>query len=713
MSREPAVGNIATRRSVVLGAAAGVAGLVRAGDAGAQLPIDDRYVLRSRMPFNVKDYDATGDGTTDDRDAVRDAFTAAEAAIVSTGSAQVVYFPPGVYKMGSGGGTSMWAIRQGLPAFLIARGDQATIKLTSACPRAFDCDRTADHQVFRNIWIEGLVVDAGNVGGKGQVLFGSYGGTSTASQSHLQYDTIVIRDCKVLNVPTSTDNSSFRLGIWMMIAHDGPREATQDSARNIYVQDVEVQGGQAAVFVGGGKFSGGANEAGYNQYVDNVNIERCRHVQPQLIGRSVGDGTAVWGASFHVGSTAFGGRVRISDCYSYGIGDVAVEVNAIRDCIVQNCVADEAAGYPFYWTNYNWPALARTSPPTGAEPSVSEQVVRFVNCHCRNVDGEVYGSAFRANTFQDDAGRVIGLGRGLWDKCSVYRRRPSSPWNVKTGVGFGVNANIREVRIIDPEVTIEGVSYSHADAPIVSAYYLNLAQLGGGSEPSVRLVRPYVKMSGERTGGGAFAAYLVLCGGRFASLHIDDLLVDFNVSGMSDYTVAGVNFVNDSVVRGGRIRGCQVLQLVGDSRARAIKIPPATDVPGGVHGLDVLHGFVIEDCDFGACSSDQVEVGFSDDSNKPKVFLRGNRWRVFPREPYSLSVAANGSSKRYVEGYAGTIVLTGGNGTTVEVSHDNSTWRKILDQPAGAFGFAFRIENGEYYKLGYSTAPTATVRPQI
>jgi hypothetical protein len=53
-----------------------------------------QYAQKARLPINVKDYGATGNGTTDD-------YTAIAAAITAAPAGSEVYFPPGTYRIAS------------------------------------------------------------------------------------------------------------------------------------------------------------------------------------------------------------------------------------------------------------------------------------------------------------------------------------------------------------------------------------------------------------------------------------------------------------------------------------------------------------------------------------------------------------------------------------------------------------------------------------
>ncbi|HKP88888.1 MAG TPA: glycosyl hydrolase family 28-related protein [Thermoleophilaceae bacterium] len=94
---------VRTRRSVLAGGVAGALGATVLAPAGADaqvLPPDDRYVWRSRMPVNVKDKGARGDGLTtptDDTAAIQSAIN----DVAATGGG-TVFFPPGDYVVNGG-----------------------------------------------------------------------------------------------------------------------------------------------------------------------------------------------------------------------------------------------------------------------------------------------------------------------------------------------------------------------------------------------------------------------------------------------------------------------------------------------------------------------------------------------------------------------------------------------------------------------------------
>lgn len=164
---------IHTRRRLLGAGAAGVAGagLFSAAPASAQvLPPDDRYVWRERMPINVKDRGATGNGTTDDSLAIQSAIDAVEAVGGGT-----VYFPPGDYLVNSG-----LTVDADKPVRLLgagmamksgtAGGAHTRLKRTAGTAPVIKATGTS-FLVRGWVAIEDMGIDGGGTTGRGIVLY--------------------------------------------------------------------------------------------------------------------------------------------------------------------------------------------------------------------------------------------------------------------------------------------------------------------------------------------------------------------------------------------------------------------------------------------------------------------------------------------------------------------------------------------------------------
>jgi hypothetical protein len=92
-----------SRRAFGLGAAGGIGAVALSGAEPALANTDP-----SVYSIDVKDYGATGDGTTDDSDAIRAAVAAAISGRVSGVARKEVFFPPGNYKV-TKKDTLMWS----------------------------------------------------------------------------------------------------------------------------------------------------------------------------------------------------------------------------------------------------------------------------------------------------------------------------------------------------------------------------------------------------------------------------------------------------------------------------------------------------------------------------------------------------------------------------------------------------------------------------
>jgi hypothetical protein len=114
----------ATRRRLLTRGAAGLGavgvGLIAAEGTSSADPMPDPYVRRDRMPINVKDYGAQGNGVTDDTAAIQAAFNASLATV-----GQTVFFPAGTY-------LTMGTLNARLGLRIVGSGPSSVIRYTGA-----------------------------------------------------------------------------------------------------------------------------------------------------------------------------------------------------------------------------------------------------------------------------------------------------------------------------------------------------------------------------------------------------------------------------------------------------------------------------------------------------------------------------------------------------------------------------------------------------
>jgi hypothetical protein len=520
-----------------------------------------------------------------------DALVVIQARIDALDGNGTLELPAGTFTLDNAAATALLLPRDATGLRIRGAGAGATVlKLTTATPRAFDCDRVADHDVFSNITIEDLTVDCDSVPSLGHthVLFGNKprGGTS----NRLNFEDITIRRCTIVNVPTDFTNAVVRYGIAISPCQSNPGEATQNYAKRILVEDVDVDGGNAGVNVIGARF--GADSAGYNIYLDDIVIQRCRHVQPAIVGRgniASADAT-VWGASFHVGQNASVGHVTIRDCYSYGIGDVAYELNNCHTGLVENCHAEEAAGYAFYHTNYEWPDVEAAKAGTPNAVATPGQHLVFRGCSYTRRESYAFGSAFRANY-----NHGVPLGRVSYQKCKYERDViEETTWKVTTGEALGVGSGtiMKELFVDGFEVHVANINHTDpADAQIVAFIYL--AALSGDTfDVPITLRDITISLSGDcAAAGGRIQMHSIrVLGAGPQQLSVDGVSYKNLVTNLLSGDAHGIDMVTGGTVIGGGV--IRRFRTVRDNTNNGHQIEVGT-----LANVTITSKVIIEDCD--------------------------------------------------------------------------------------------------------------------
>jgi len=251
---------------------------------------------------------------------------------------------------------------------IVVRGDRAKIVLSSSAPRAFDINRTADYQTFKNIWIERLDIDANNTTGFHHVIFGDYVSGSVAQR--VNFDHIRIRDVYAYNIPGDiTETTSTRACIDLRAYQPTNNESTQNTITDVVISNVKCDGGNIGVSIGG---YGGGTATQLNVWLDDIVLFHVWHKAAEVP-------TSFYSASnFHIGKYASGGKLLAIGLYGENGGDNGLEINGFLDATAIDCVMKNQGNVSFYTRNLQ-PHENVDSDGDGTDDE-SVQTVRFINC---------------------------------------------------------------------------------------------------------------------------------------------------------------------------------------------------------------------------------------------------------------------------------------------------------------------------------------------
>tara|TARA_R110001606_G_scaffold297277_5_gene445094 strand:- start:1356 stop:4745 length:3390 start_codon:yes stop_codon:yes gene_type:complete len=117
-----------------------------------------RAVGKGELMINAKDYGATGDGTTDDFDAL-------QAALNAVPNGGTLFIPPGRYRLAKtgGGGLRIPALTRGISIRGAGKGS-TTFVVSNEVLRVFDLYPSSKGLLFKDVRLSDFTVDADNVG---------------------------------------------------------------------------------------------------------------------------------------------------------------------------------------------------------------------------------------------------------------------------------------------------------------------------------------------------------------------------------------------------------------------------------------------------------------------------------------------------------------------------------------------------------------------
>ena len=514
---------------------------------------------------------------------------AAFSSIPATGGAW--NFPPGIYRQ-----TSFITLPVNTSGWMRIRGYGATIVSTPSAPRVFDIGRTADGQTFNKVSIQGLHVDAADLGGRHHALLGTYIDGSATSGQGLSIRDIDIRDVTIRNLLSDARTRiNHRLGIQLFSIANAKDRLTR--IERVAVRNVRVEGGNGGITIAGGYRSvvGPANVL-----LDQIDVRDCHtsgQIQPTTFYSSSG---------IHVGNRGYGRRVRILDNDVRWTGDVGIEVNAFEDALVEGNTVHDVYAAAFYFTNYN-----------GSLDVDKQRLLCRNNRSFRSLapsGNPEYGQSFRFNT--DGGGFDIGHVVLESNTSSIT----SSDFQV---LGYGLHIRsahghgFRSVTVRGFSSVNEGFAET-APSPLGNPIAVRIA---AGSGPNrIEVSDLYVRAHGTVAISGITAFVALELSGKGTTFAVDGATFDLTVNAMPAFGLRGI-VIGQTTGRwtmSGSIRRAAFPTFVGDEKGQPIRISASTV-------LTIPAPITITDCDFKGLARKSRPVSFGDAINARRVTVSNRR----------------------------------------------------------------------------------------
>lgn len=515
--------------------------------------------------------------------------------------------------------------------------------------------------------------------GSQHIVLGTYTlGTGTITGQDVNFDHIVVRRIRTLNVQTTASATAQQFNIWIVI--EATNNATQYMFTNILVEQCEFNGGCYGVGLYGTHQSGFAGDP--NIWMDNIVVRDIYH------DTGVSPTTSDSFANVQVGSRAQGGRCWIANIIGKNSWDVGVEIDNFQQAFVNNIYLENWFGNGIAITNFNAP------------PQLNAHTYHLVNiAGNRNAGGWSSNASSLIGMVQSNnsGGTPQTFGRVIAKNVKYYR----------TGSDLGSAGIAGDLAALK----LQMIEFSLTDA----AYYAeNLTYTSGSFTPRViystqtsrtrvTLRNIDIRMTGTFTVASPEIDMTGLYISGFCDLLADNVSVNMNMTNVHSNSQRGIDIGQaGSATVSGTIRNFRF--TANGQTAKGIIIQPSSK-------LTIANQIRVEDCDFsGMTGATPQEFSFpTDNTNKVKTWVYGIKWITFPKAAYSYAVPTSAVGTQYIDTWPGVLLIEGGTVTLVEVSRDNSTYFTV----ATGSGVAVPIVHTDYFRVTYSVAPTITLLPQI
>lgn len=477
-------------------------------------------------------------------------------------------------------------------SLLITGEAGAIIKLTQVGSRAFDFNRTREHQTFQNIEISDLTIDANGITGRGHIVLGSFPYGTTLS--HMNFDNIKIQRVKTINVSNGNGSviATEFANVYLIAAQDAANEPIRNTITRISIEDCIFNGGAHGVIIGGfnTQGNGSVGSIGTNTFCDEIYLRNVTHDTGW-----VPTSTYFPSANFSLGAVGQYGSCVIRDCHGKNAGDPGIEADGWDYFLADNVVIEDAGVSGFLWTNFD-------------NPRSSNQQYVWRNCHYRRTKG-VTGIGW---LIQSSAAN-ISLGHATLRDCSFLQDR------VTEVPGEAIRTNTVQATSLK-SLTVDGFkadhqSFVYSGGGLQQWPLFNLTNLAGTT--SIIINKVMVTISGSRTGAGAIVNSILWVGGGTINLNMQNITVASNIVGQgSDNHWTFLLGAGYTTTLTGSARGIKPTSITADTNPRMFYVFDTST-------LTIPTDFRLSDIDLTNWPTNIITHYQTGTQNSDKIFIEG------------------------------------------------------------------------------------------
>lgn len=561
----------------------------------------------------------------------------------------------------------------GITSKLLIQGGGSKIQLSSAAPTFLGLNRTADYQTVQNVEIADFVIDRNNVAtvNGAPVVFGN--GVATNDEQRLNFNHIILRRIRTVNVPTNAGTSSPNHNIRIVSYHAAAAE-TQTNTTDILVEDCDFAGGNYGVSVMGLVSSGNA----CNVFCDKIIVQRIKHDT-----LSLSSATSIRGDEHvHIGGNGFGGTCVVRDIVGANSGDTGIEINAMTDALIESFDITDAWSQGVLLKNFSFPQY----------PAAQKATLRHGRTRVLSLDG---------TKNQNLRGFTLGGGNNygniVLEDCEHHDSRTAIFAGDLSGWAIACISAVN--RLVLRDLTVRRDSLNDATS---ATRFIYAIQLWPSSNCEIVLQNVRFNLAGVVGSGIRERIFSIGATGNNT--------IGVDADGIS-YALSTTGYGGASRLRLLEIGGgvnvttlrCLARHLTVSSYTSDDTNPLAVTIYGTTF-LTITGQLRLEDIDVANLSGTApINFDTSGASNATSTNIIGLIQQTFPISVLTITPSGSPFTWQNTLGYQTKLFVFSGTVSLIEWSQDGATYRTIA---TATNTVPIIMDSGDYIRVTYTVAPT-------